>query len=226
MMHVSAATGVAAIADARAKGLPVYGESLHQYMLYSAEDYRRPNGQIYHTYPSLKSREDQKALWDGTLKGTINCVATDELCCSLQMKTAGRRIDDTTGGNSGVEPRLAVMYTEMVERRRYPLARYVDLVSTNAAKIMGLYPRKGAIAAGSDADIAILDPTRRGKVRKEDLHESDYSPWEGHDIFAWPVVTILRGKVMVEDGNFLGAPGSGKYLKRKMAADILAGPAL
>jgi dihydropyrimidinase len=226
MMHVSAGTGVRAIAEARAKGLPVYGESLHQYMLYTQEDYRRPNGQIYHTYPSLKSKQDQQALWDGTVSGAINCVATDELCCSLQLKTAGRRIDDTTGGNSGVEPRLAVMYTEMVTRRGYSLPRYVDLISTNAAKIMGLYPRKGAIAPGSDADIAILDPTRRGKIRKEDLHESDYSPWEGHDIFAWPVVTMLRGKVMVEDGKYFGAPGSGQYLKRKVPAEIVAGPAL
>ena len=119
----------------------------------------------------------------------------------------GKRIDDTTGGNSGVEPRLGVMYTEMVVRRGYSLPRYVDLVSTNAAKIMGLYPRKGAIAAGSDADITILDPTRRGKVRNEDLHETDYTPWEGHDIFAWPVVTMLRGKVVVENGKFLGARG-------------------
>jgi dihydropyrimidinase len=226
MMHVSAATGVAAIGEARAKGLPVYGESLHQYMLHTAEDYKRPNGQIYHTYPSLKSKEDQKALWDGTLSGAINCVATDELCCTLAQKTAGRRIDDATGGNSGVEPRLGVMYTEMVKRRGYTLSRYVDLISTNAAKIMGLYPRKGAIAPGSDADIAILDPTRRGTVRKEDMHESDYTPWEGHEIFAWPVVTILRGKVMVEDGKYLGAPGDGKYLKRKIPAQIISGPSL
>ena len=81
---------------------------------------------------------------------------------------------------------------------------------------MGLYPRKGAIAAGSDADIAILDPSRRGKVRKEDLHETDYTPWEGHDIFAWPMVTILRGKVVVENGQFLGREGAGQYLKRKI----------
>src|SRR4029078_6877542 len=97
MMHVSAATGVAAIAEARRKGLPIYGETLHQYMLYSAEDYKRPNGQIYHTYPSLKSPEDQKALWDGTVSDVIHCVATDELCCTLKDKTAGKRIDDTTG---------------------------------------------------------------------------------------------------------------------------------
>jgi dihydroorotase-like cyclic amidohydrolase len=138
----------------------------------------------------------------------------------------GSRIDDTTGGNSGVEPRLAVMYTEMVCRRGYSLSQYTDLVSSNAAKIMGLYPRKGAIAAGSDADLTILDPTRRGKVRAADLHETDYTPWEGHDIFAWPVVTILRGKVMVENGQYFGSPRDGRYLKRKISPKVLNGVAL
>jgi len=223
MMHVSAGTGVAAIAEARRKGLPVFGETLHQYLLYSQDDYRRPNGQIFHTYPSLKSERDQKALWDGTADGTIHCVATDELCCTLKDKTVGSRIDDTTGGNSGVEPRLAVMYTEMVTRRGYALPHYVDLVSSNAARIMGLYPKKGALAPGSDADIAILDPTRRGKIRAVDLHETDYTPWEGHDIFAWPVTTILRGKIMVEGGRYFGGPGDGRYLKRKISAATLAG---
>jgi dihydropyrimidinase len=226
MMHVSAGTGVAAIADARRKRLPVYGETLHQYLIYSSDDYKRPNGQIYHTYPSLKSQEDQKALWMGTTNGLIHCVATDELCCTLRDKTLGKRIDDTTGGNSGVEPRLGVMYTEMVMRRGYSLPQYVDLVSTNAAKIMGLYPRKGAIAAGSDADMTILDPTRRGNVRAADLHETDYTPWEGHEIFAWPVTTILRGKVMVESGRYRGSSQDGKYLKRKIATAIRNGPAL
>jgi dihydropyrimidinase len=226
MMHVSAGTGVAAIAEARGKGLPVYGETLHQYLLYSANDYKRPNCQIYHTYPSLKTQEDQKALWQGTANDTIHCIATDELCCTLKDKTVGSRIDDTTGGNSGVEPRLGVMYTEMVERRGYSLSRYVDLVSSNAAKIMGLYPRKGAIAPKSDADITILDPTRRGKVRAADLHETDYTPWEGQDIFAWPVVTILRGKVMVENGQYFGSPRDGRYLKRKIAQNIRDGAAL
>jgi dihydropyrimidinase len=90
---------------------------------------------------------------------------------------------------------------------------------------MGLYPKKGAIAPGSDADIAILDPTRRGKVRAADLHETDYTPWEGHDIFAWPVVTILRGKVMVEKGEYFGSPGDGRYLKRKISSRTLSGAA-
>lgn len=226
MMHVSAETGVAAIREARAKGLPIYGESLHQYMLYTAEDYKRANGQIYHTYPSLKTKADQQALWQGTLDGAINCVATDDLCCTLREKTLGRRIDDTTGGNSGIEPRLAVMYTEMVVRRGYSLSRYVDLVSTNAAKIMGLYPRKGAIAVGSDADITILDPTRRGQIKASELHQTDYTPWEGHEINAWPMLTMLRGTVKVEDGRYLGKPGDGQYLKRKIPGEFMAGPLL
>ncbi len=226
MMHVSAATGVAAIREARAKGLPIYGESLHQYMLYTDEDYKRPNGQIYHTYPSLKSKADQRELWSGTRDGAINCVATDDLCCTLKEKTMGNRIDDTTGGNSGVEPRLAVMYTEMVVKRGYSLREYVDLVSTNAAKIMGLYPRKGAIASGSDADVTILDPARRGQIRAGDLHQTDYTPWEGHDLFAWPVLTMLRGQVKVENGKYIGKPGDGQYLKRKIPRALIERPGL
>jgi dihydropyrimidinase len=113
-----------------------------------------------------------------------------------------------------------------VERRGYSLRRYVDLVSTNAAKIMGLYPRKGAIAVASDADVVLLDPSRRGKISKEDLHETDYTPWEGHDIFAWPVLTVLRGKVVIENGRFLAREGQGRYLKRKIAPEILRGSSL
>lgn len=226
MTHVSAATSVKAISEARAKGLPVYGETRHRYMLYTAEDYKRPNGQIYHTYPSMKSVEDQEALWAGALTGGIDCVVTDDLCCTLKEKTLGNRIDYTTGGNSSVEPRLADMYTKMVNRRGYSLRQYVDLVSMNVAKVMGLYPRKGAIAAGSDADITVLDPGRRGKVTAFELNETDYTPWEGHDILAWPELTILRGKIVVEDKSCPGDKNDGQLLTCKVPADILSGPAL
>ena len=142
------------------------------------------------------------------------------------MKTIGDRIDDTTGGNAGVEPRLSVMFHEMVTQRGYSLEKFVDLCSTNAAKIMGMYPRKGAIAVGSDADIAVLDPTIKKTVKLEDLHEADYSPWEGHQITAWPVMTLLRGKIMVENGKFYGDLSDGKYLDRSISEDILSGPTL
>lgn len=225
-MHVSAAYGVEALREARARGMPVYGETLHQYLLYTAEDYRRPNGQMYHTYPSLKSQADQDELWAGTLDNTLHTVATDEVCCSLNVKVMGKRIDDTTGGNVGVEPRVALMYTEMVGRRGYSLRKFVDLVSTNAAKIMGLYPRKGAIAPGADADITVLDTSRRLTIRKEMLHESDYTPWEGHEVYAWPAMTLLRGKIVVEDGRFLGDVSDGQYLYRTISDEIRSGAML
>jgi dihydropyrimidinase len=223
MMHVSAATGVAAIRASQTRGFPIYGETLHQYMLYNSDAYRRPNGQIYHTYPSLKAPEDQAALWAGTLDGTIRTVATDELCCSLAMKVQGRRIDDTTGGNAACEPRVALMYTEMVTHRGYTLNRFVDLVSSNAARLMGLYPRKGAIAPGADADITILDPALARTIRSADLHETDYTPWEGQAVSAWPCLTMLRGKIMVENGQFHGAPADGVWLPRRIADEVLQG---
>src|SRR5438270_199164 len=219
-VHVSAATGVAAIARSRAQGYPIYGETLHQYLLYTAEDYKKPGGQMFHTYPSLKHAEDHKALWAATDHGAIQAIATDEVCCPLKVKLQGRRIDDTTGGNSGVEPRVALMYTHMVEKRGYSLAEFVNLVSTNAAKIMGLYPRKGALAVGSDADIVLLDPRQRHIVRAAEMHEADYSPWEGRDLAAWPSLTMLRGKIVVENGAFLGELKDGKWLARKVPDEV------
>ena len=226
MMHVSAGTGVQAIREARSRGKPVYGETLHQYILHTAEDYKLPNGQIFHTYPSLKGKEDTEALWKGVSEDVIHSIATDELCCSLAVKTQGKRIDDTTGGNTGVEPRVSLMYTEMVEKRGYSLTQFVDLVSSNAARILGMYPRKGAIAAGSDADLVILDPGLARTIQNKDLHESDYTPWEGHQVGVWPCLTMLRGKIMVEDGQFFGKLSDGQYLKRKIAPEILAGAKL
>ncbi|HZR03967.1 MAG TPA: amidohydrolase family protein [Burkholderiales bacterium] len=225
-MHVSAASGVQALREARAAGMPVYGETLHQYLMFTEQDYKRPNGQIYHTYPSLKSQADQAELWRGTRDGSLHAIGTDETCCGLSIKLIGKRIDDTTGGNVGVEPRIAVMYTEMVGRRGYSLTQFVDLVSSNAAKILGLYPRKGAIAPGSDADLAILDPSRHTRVRMEMLHAVDHSPWEGQEVYAWPSMTILRGKVVVENGQFSGAPTDGQYLMRSISDEVRNRPVL
>lgn len=226
MLHTSAATGVRAIAAARAQGTPIYGETLHQYLMYSAEDYKRPNGQIYHTYPSLKFAEDHAALWAGTNHGAIQTVATDEICCPLKFKLQGDKIDDTTGGNAGVEPRVSLIYTETVEKRGYDLTQFVNLISTNAAKILGLYPRKGALAVGSDADIVVLDTRQRHAVKAAEMHEADYSPWEGRDLACWPSMTLLRGKVVVEGGQLKGALSDGKHLSRKVADEVRSRPAV
>jgi dihydropyrimidinase len=174
----------------------------------------------------LKGVKDQAALWGATLDGAISCVATDALCCPLAQKIQGARIDDVTSGSVGVEPRIALMYTEMVGRRGYALRRFVDLVSTNAARLMGLYPRKGAIAEGADADICVLDPRQRRVIRQEDMHEADYTPWEGWEAQAWPTMTLLRGKIVMQDGELCGDLADGEWIARRIPDDIIAAPQL
>jgi dihydropyrimidinase len=223
MMHVSAASGVQVIGEARAKGMPVYGETLHQYTLFTDEDYKRVNGQIYHTFPGLKSEEDRLALWEGIRAGHIGAIGTDAICTPLSIKTHGERFDNVTGGNVGVEPRMSVMYTEAVTRRGLSVERFADLTSTNAARYLGLYPRKGAIAAGSDADLAVFDLGLDFELALEHLHESDYSPWVGTRLTTWPSMTILRGKVVVEDGEFHGRPSDGEWVPRRLSDDVRQG---
>jgi dihydropyrimidinase len=225
MMHISARQGVEAVQRSRARGFPVYGETLQLYLLATEQDYRREGGQMYHTYPSLKTPADQAALWAATRGGAVQCIGTDGICCPREQKTRGLRVDDTTGGNVSIEPRLALMYTQMVTQRGYSLEEFVALVSTNAARVMGLYPRKGVLAPGSDADIVLLEPGPR-RLTASMLHESDYTPWEGVEVTAWPSLTMLRGKVMVEGETFHGLPGDGRWQPRRIADDIRRGPAL
>ena len=164
-------------------------------------------------------------MWDGMVDGSISSIATDGLCTPFAVKISGNRIDNTVGGSAGIEPRVSIMYTETVVRRGWSLDLFVDLIAANAARIFGLYPRKGVIAPGSDADVVVLDPALGGPLRKENLHETDYSAWEGYDAAVWPSLTVLRGKVVVEGGNFHGEPRDGKWLPRKIAESILSGPA-
>ncbi|MGA8426635.1 MAG: amidohydrolase family protein, partial [Candidatus Dormiibacterota bacterium] len=223
MMHVSAASGVAAIAEGRSQGVAVFGETLHQYALHTDADYRQPDGMKYHTYPSLKSAADTRELWQGVARGEIATFATDELCTTYAVKTAGRRIDDVTGGNTGVEPRMAMVFTEVVQRRGLGLVRFSELTSTNAAKIMGLYPQKGVIAVGSDADLALIDPEAERVISAGDLHESDYTPWEGWRVGAWPVATVLGGQVVVEGGRFIAPERRGRLLRRQLRPEVRLG---
>ena len=224
-VHVSAKEGVAAIREARGRGMPVYGETLHNYACFNAEDYKKPDGMKYHTYPSLKSEDDRRALWDGLIKGGLHTMATDEFCSSYAAKTAGRTINDITGGHNGTEARMGITFSVGVGDLGMSLQRFVDVTSANAAKILGYYPRKGAIAPGSDADIVLIDPSIRKSLELSDLHITDYSIWEGWPIKGWPVTTILRGKVVVEGGRFSGTLGEGQLIPRKIDSDILNRPA-
>ena len=224
-VHVSAKEGVNAIREARGRGLPIYGETLHNYVSFTSEDYKQTDGMKYHTYPSLKSEEDRLALWDGLIKGGINSMATDEYCTDFATKRVGRTIHDVVGGHNGAETRVGITYSEGVAKRGMSLQRFVDVTSANAARIMGYYPRKGAIAPGSDADIVLIDPDVRKTLSMDDFHIGDYSIWEGWEIQGWPVTTMLRGKVLVENGQFFGRLGGGQVIPRKIDPAILNGPA-
>ena len=123
------------------------------------------------------------------------------------------------------EARLGIAWTEGVVKRGMSLSRFADITATNAARIFGLYPRKGAIAPGSDADIVLIDPSVRRTLTRDDFHVTDYSPWEGWTVSGWPVLTMLRGTVIVEHGRLLGSPLDGRLLARKIHGAVLARPA-
>jgi dihydropyrimidinase len=224
-VHTSAREGVEAVVEARGHNLPIYAETLHHYACFSAEDYRRPRGFCHHTYPSLKFPDDQQALWEGLVRDGVSTTATDEYPTSLEVKLRGKNIDDVTGGNLGAEARMGIVYTEGVVKRGMSLQRFADVTATNAARILGLYPRKGVIAPGSDADLCLIDPSIRKSLTRDDFHVSDYSPWEGWEVRGWPVTTILRGKTIVEDGRWTGAIGDGRLIPRKIDPIVLRRPA-
>ena len=224
-VHVTAKEGVAAIAEARAQGQPIYGEALHNYLAFTAEDYAKDDGPLYHTYPALKFPDDRDALWQGALNGVISTIATDEYTTPRDIKMAGRTIEDVCGGHNGIETRMPVAFSEGVSKRGMSLQRFVDLTSANAARILGMYPRKGVIAPGSDADIVLINPTVRKRLSLDDLHaDSDYSIWEGWEVEGYPVTTILRGNVIVENGQLLGSTDDGRFLERAVSQEVRTRP--
>ena len=131
------------------------------------------------------------------------------------------------GGHNGIETRIPVAYTKLVHERGISLARFGDVIATNAARILGLYPRKGAILPGSDADLILFDPELRKTIALEELHaDSDYSIWDGLACAGYPVTTLLRGKVIVDRGELLGSTSDGQWLPRRMETAILSAPAI
>ena len=224
-VHVTAKDGLDVISEARSKGMAVYGEVLTLALSFNCDRYKEEDGMKYHTYPSLKYEDDRLHLWDGLMQDDLSFTATDSSFTTYLDKIAGRNVVDVRGGNIGIEIRMGVNYTEAVVKKGMSLERYVDVTSTNAAKLLGLYPRKGAIAVGSDADFAIIDPLHKKSLSMNDLHVRDYSPWEGWEVEGWPTTVILRGKVMVDKGELLGDGNDGQLIARKINPTVLQRPA-
>jgi len=223
--HVCGEEALDTIAARRAAGQPVYGEVLHNCLCFSLDDYARPDGAKYHIGMGLRPREDCDALWRGLADGRLSTLATDEYTTSYAVKMAGTDIESTPGGHVGIETRGMIGFSEGVGKRGFSLRRFVEVFATNPARVTGLYPRKGVIAPGSDADLVLWDPAIERTITMDDLHhDGDYSPWEGWPVQGWPLTTILRGSVVVEDGRLNVEPGHGRFVPRKLDPDVLARP--
>ncbi len=220
IVHLSTALGLNHVMTARAKGQRhVYAETCPQYLLLDDELYRQPEnaGLKYVMAPPLRKLADRQALWQGLREGAVDVVATDHCPFDFEKKKAlgGKDFTRCPGGIPGVETRIPLIFSEGVGKKRISLNRFVEVVSTAPAKLMGLYPRKGTITPGSDADLVIMDPKRREKITHARLHQNvDYTPYEGMTVQGWPVLTMVRGRVIVDGDRFLGEKGFGRFVKR------------
>ena len=173
---------------------------------------------------SLKGDAVVDSLWAGLLDGSISTLATDLVSTTWEEKIKYRTVADVTGGHNGIETRVGIAYTEGVVNRNMPLERFVDITSTNAARLMGMYPQKGVLAPGSDADITIIDPQIDKVLSMDDLHLENYSIWEGWHIKGWPTTTVLGGEMVVENGTMITDKRSGKFVERCISSEVTKSP--
>ena len=220
IVHISTSQGVDAIQRARSRGQTVWGETCPQYLLLTEDEYKRPGFEPakYLCQPPLRSKENNIALWKGLAEDTLQTIGTDH-CPFFYNGQKDRGKDLFTkipGGMPGIESRLCLTFTYGVGKGIIDLIRWVEVISGNPAKIFGLYPRKGCLLPGSDADIVLFDPNKSGVISREMLHENvDYTPYEGFLYQGYPVMTIAAGQVIARNGEFTGKGHKGKFISRK-----------
>ncbi|MBO1907630.1 dihydropyrimidinase [Microvirga sp. 3-52] len=229
IVHVSGREAMEQIRWAQSRGLKVYAETCPQYITLTAEDLQGLNmdmsGAKYVCSPPPRDRASHEAIWEGLRTGVFQTFSSDHCPFRYDSPTGKQTPKGKTSfrwvpnGIPGVETRLPILFSEGVSKGRISLNRFVELTSTNHAKLYGLYPRKGSIGVGFDADIALWDPQRRETIRQEILHHgADYTPWEGFEVTGWPVMTIARGKIVAENGRVVGEKGYGRILERELSS--------
>lgn len=232
LVHISAQESVQNIAEARDAGTPIYGETCPHYLFLTEEEYDRPNDEAakYTMIPPLRSQEHQDALWRGLATDDLQIVATDHCPFCVTEQSWGLKHSKALGkesfaqmpnGAPGVETRLSLVYDGGVRTGRMSLNRYVQLMSTTPAKLFGLFPRKGTIAVGSDADIVLFDPEETWTIRA-DQHQSrvDYSLYEGREVTGRVKKVFLRGDMIVDGEDWKGRAGGGTYLRRGASGQV------
>ncbi|MEI6859720.1 MAG: dihydropyrimidinase [Shewanella sp.] len=218
IVHLSNGLGLDYIRLAKKNQQAVWAETCPQYLLLDDSLYENEDAVKYVMSPPLRPKAELEKLWQGIEDGSIDTVATDH--CSFtyhDQKQMG--VDDFTAcpnGMPGVETRMSLLFSEGVSKGRISPEKFVELTSFNPAKLFGLYPQKGCLLEGSDADIVLFDPELQVNISHDRLHDNtDYTPYESHAVTGWPIMTISRGKVVASHGEFLGKAGAGHFVHRK-----------
>jgi dihydropyrimidinase len=219
VVHLSCEKALHAAVAAKTRGVKVSVESVLPHFLLDKTYAERPGveGMKHVMSPPLRAKRNQAVLWNALAQGSIDTVGTDHCPFDTEQKLLGKDSFTTIpNGIPGIEERVNILYTHGVKRGRLDLDRFVDAASTRAAKLFGLFPRKGTIAVGSDADLVVYDANYRGVVSVKSQHtNNDYNGFEGMEIEGRPSVVTVRGKIQVRDGQFVGERGRGKFLKRE-----------
>lgn len=214
--HLSSAAALAALNKAKANGWPLYAETCPHYLLLDASLYDRPDGQNWCMSPPLRQQSDRDAMWEAVANGLIDIVSTDDVAFDAESKARGKQsFDLIPNGIPGAEARLSLMWSEGVLKGRISAERLVAVCATNAARLLGMYPRKGVIAVGSDADIVLFDPQAEKTLSLDSSYIlTGYHPYEGIHVRGLPVTTILRGQTIMQDNQFIGQKGAGQFIER------------
>jgi D-hydantoinase len=214
IVHMSIKEGVELVSKKKSEGVKVIAETCPHYLTLTKHEEK---GLLAKVNPPLRDREDNEALWRGIKDGIIDCIGSDHVVENVEYRLKLGLWDDHNAGFAGTETLLPVMLSEGVNKGRMSFERLVKVCCENAAKAFGIYPKKGTISIGSDADLVIVDMDKKVKVKNEILHSaSDYSVYEGWEFKGWPVMTLLRGNVVAEGGEIVGKPGYGEYLPRRL----------
>jgi dihydropyrimidinase len=219
VVHLSNEKALRAAVEAKLRGVDLSVEVVIPHLMLDKSYAERPDfeGAKYVMSPPLRTKDDQRALWRGLARGLVDTVGTDHAPFDVEQKALGRdAFTKIPNGMPAIEDRVNLLYTYGVSRGELSLERFVEVASTNAARLFGLYPRKGTIAVGADADLVVYDPSYRGVISAQ-THKMnvDYSAFEGMEIDGRPSVVTVRGQVAVRDGEFVGDPGRGRLLRRK-----------
>jgi dihydropyrimidinase len=216
IVHLSSADALAEAHAAHARGLPVYVETRPMYLHLTAEKLKGPDGPLYVGQPPLREQRDQDALWNGLRAADVHTCCTDHAAWTLEQKMdPSLDVANLKPGTSDLETLMPMLYDRGVRTGRISLERFVEVTATNAAKLFGLYPRKGTIAVGGDADLAIWDPELRRTVQAADSQSrSGHTIYEGWEVTGWPATTLSRGEVIYADGEIRAEGGRGRIVPR------------